>query len=266
MDLFQLLVYLTIFALSVGSLSYQEIEKSFQHNLNILETYISRGLCQHFYIDMGTNIGIQLRKLYEPHYFPEAQALPTFDTYFGNEKAANNRTRSNVCSIGFEPNHVHFDRLNSLQNKYRMAGYPMVIFMGAAVWVENKKLTFYERPQQDHNETNEWGSSLLPYAKDMMKQEVLGIEFSAFFVHIFELWKKQFPQELPSPCFAQDHTGNPSVVLGKCSEYITSKGKQHKILGKLDIEGAEYTVIPHLLANNVLCYFDAIMIEFHKAG
>jgi hypothetical protein len=73
-------------------------------------------------------------------------------------------------------------------------------------------------------------------------------------------------QELPSSCFARDNTGSPSVVLGKCSENITSKGKQHKILGKLDIEGAEYTVIPHLRAKNVLCYFDAIMIEFHNTG
>jgi hypothetical protein len=134
MSLFQLLLCLAILSLSMGSLSYREIEESFQHNLNILETYISRGLCQHFYIDMGTNIGIQLRKLYEPHYFPGAQALPTFDMYFGNEKATNNRTRSNVCSIGFEPNHVHFDRLNGLQNKYRMAGYPMVIFINGHLY------------------------------------------------------------------------------------------------------------------------------------
>ena len=29
--------------------------------------------CHHFYLDMGTNIGVQIRKLYEPNKYPKAQ-------------------------------------------------------------------------------------------------------------------------------------------------------------------------------------------------
>ena len=40
--------------------------------------------CQHVYLDMGTNTGIQIRKLYEPHLFPNALVLPIFDKFFGS--------------------------------------------------------------------------------------------------------------------------------------------------------------------------------------
>ena len=40
--------------------------------------------CQHVYLDMGTNTGIQIRKLYQPHLFPNASVLPIFDKFFGS--------------------------------------------------------------------------------------------------------------------------------------------------------------------------------------
>ena len=64
--------------------------------------------CYHVYLDMGTNTGIQvvcmcmmfrfnffliqIRKLYQPHLFPEAQVLPVFDKFFGppSERFAGN--------------------------------------------------------------------------------------------------------------------------------------------------------------------------------
>ena len=39
--------------------------------------------CHHVYLDMGTNTGVQIRKLYEPHLFPNASVLPIFDKFFG---------------------------------------------------------------------------------------------------------------------------------------------------------------------------------------
>jgi hypothetical protein len=142
-----LLVFIT---LGTSILTFKEIETKFLHNLNILEAYISRGLCKHFYIDMGTNTGIQLRKLYQPDNYPGSPAIPYFDRYFGVGKPADthHRIRHNVCSIGFEPNHLHWHRLLFLQNRYRMAGYPMVIFVGTAVWTENENLVFYELPDK----------------------------------------------------------------------------------------------------------------------
>ena len=39
--------------------------------------------CRHIYLDMGTNSGVQIRKLYQPHLFPNASVLPIFDKFFG---------------------------------------------------------------------------------------------------------------------------------------------------------------------------------------
>ena len=41
--------------------------------------------CKHVYLDMGTNTGVQIRKLYQPHLFPNASVLPIFDKFFGQE-------------------------------------------------------------------------------------------------------------------------------------------------------------------------------------
>src|SRR5689334_7871726 len=49
--------------------------------------------CRYVYIDLGTNIGIQIRKLYEPHLYPNALVLPLFKEIFGNHS-------HEVCSIG----------------------------------------------------------------------------------------------------------------------------------------------------------------------
>ena len=39
--------------------------------------------CYHVYLDVGTNLGIQIRKLFEPEKYPEAKVLPFFESTFG---------------------------------------------------------------------------------------------------------------------------------------------------------------------------------------
>jgi hypothetical protein len=42
-----------------------------------------------------------------------------------------------------------------------------------------------------------------------------------------------------------------------------SKTDSSKILAKMDIEGAEFHVVPHMLAKGSLCLIDKMMIEWH---
>ena len=49
--------------------------------------------CDSVYLDVGTNIGVQLRKLYEPHKYPGAPVLRIFDEVFGDAN------RCSVCSV-----------------------------------------------------------------------------------------------------------------------------------------------------------------------
>jgi hypothetical protein len=54
--------------------------------------------CYHIYLDVGSNIGIQVRKLLEPKLYPDSPIFPLFDKYFGplDENRANL-----VCAVGF---------------------------------------------------------------------------------------------------------------------------------------------------------------------
>ena len=72
--------------------------------------------CTHVYLDLGSNSGVQIRKLFEPDLYTNVikthgvpAILPVFERFFGN-----NRTRD-ACSFGWEPNSAHTDRLADLE-------------------------------------------------------------------------------------------------------------------------------------------------------
>ena len=39
--------------------------------------------CYHVYLDVGSNIGVQVRKLYQPGFYPGAGVLKVFQEAFG---------------------------------------------------------------------------------------------------------------------------------------------------------------------------------------
>jgi len=44
--------------------------------------------CYHVYLDVGSNIGVQIRKLFEPEKYPKGGIHSIFDKYFGTPKEA----------------------------------------------------------------------------------------------------------------------------------------------------------------------------------
>jgi hypothetical protein len=99
--------------------------------------------CSHVYVDCGTNVGVQIRKLYEPKLFPKAKIAPHFDEYFGSE----NDRRQQVCSFGFEPNASHSAHLQMLERAYNDMGWRTRIFVETAIGP--KPTTMYLRPDPD---------------------------------------------------------------------------------------------------------------------
>ena len=85
--------------------------------------------CEHLYLDVGSNIGVQIRKLFEPHKYPGAPVHSLFDASFG---AAAGGGRCRVCAIGVEPNPRHRSRLGQLQRRLSAAGAGVMIFEAAA--------------------------------------------------------------------------------------------------------------------------------------
>jgi hypothetical protein len=202
-----------------AKLSEEQISRH-QYQIKLFHSYLENGTCDHLYLDIGTNTGVQLRKLYQPESFPHAPVIPLFDEVFGDKSH-----RRRVCAIGFEPNPNQNSRLDSVQTIYRRAGFPVVIFTETAVSVVKGVSSFY------FNGKNDLGASLLNWRNSKVSSSVGTINIDSFIKNIVSTW--------------------------------TSKSASSKILAKMDIEGAEFNVIPHMLAKGSLCLIDKMMIEWH---
>lgn len=106
--------------------------------------------CELIYIDLGTNVGVQIRKLYEPELYPKAKIAPYFEKYFGSRRA-------DVCSFGFEPNPAHALTLRRLVKAYNRMGWRVKIFENA-VGSSKGKLPFLR--QEEDTKNREWGARL----------------------------------------------------------------------------------------------------------
>jgi hypothetical protein len=241
----------------------ENIRFTYSAQFQTLRNLILGGRCKHLYIDLGTNIGIQQRKLYEPEYFPDSPSLPYFDRMFGNE-SKDGKIRSDVCSIGFEPGPIHTQRLIQLQDAYQKAGYPMVVFTSTAAWTQDSTMTFYEdrfSPEPAHQH----GSSLLKVHENMIPHEVLTIDIVRFLREIFLLWDKYQLSALRGANRSHPVTGKSGVddENDEKEKYFFHPDKS-RVLLKMDIEGAEYSVFPHLIGHGLLCSINTMIVEFHR--
>lgn len=156
--------------------------------------------------------------------------LAHFEKYFGPKE-----DRHDVCTFGFEPNARWVSRLKKLEAKLQSQSLNTVIFTESAVGVKNGNVTFYIDERQgkfggkDHNN---WGSSMYQWSKQGMRAEVSGLVDIVTFIQ--------------------------REVLQRAGQTPSSK-----IFVKLDVEGAEYEIIPAMLKLGVFCELDAIVAEFH---
>ena len=167
--------------------------------------------CHTFYVDAGSNRGVQVQKLFRPHNYPGARVLPFMDTAFGD--AASRRRPSSVtgtCAVGFEPNERHHKWLSCLERDLMRDGM-WAHFFRAGVWTENGKLVF----QGNHG------------------RDAVG----------FHAMANQSTQPAPH--------SQPGRVLSFVDVLARLPGKV--ALMKMDIEGAEWQVLPHMIRNGFLC-------------
>eukprot|EP00434_Breviolum_minutum_P034686 symbB.v1.2.030702.t1/scaffold3481.1/size75784/5 len=192
--------------------------------------------CKRIYMDVGSNIGVQVRKFYEPEKYGDAPIIKLFDQQFGN---AQERRRPGVenelCVLGMEPSPQLRPRLQKLEEAYQKRGWMVHIYPFAA-FVEEKEMEFEMRDGVGSGTASSLNSTLLNLPKDYGKQHgkarVRAIDL-AFFM-------KQLKQLLDASATVQ--------------------------FMKIDIEGSEYEVIPKLAANGILCksFLKKVSIESHK--
>ena len=192
--------------------------------------------CRSVYLDVGSNIGVQIRKLYEPEKYPAAPALRIFDDVFG-------RDRCDVCTIGIEPNPHHTARLTDLERRYRATGLPVLVLIAAASDAESRTQLALE--DRDHVNTAEdtgattvasWQGARAYSSISVVDVRTLDLAALIYRVH-------RHLQELHG------------------RERGTSR-----ILMKLDVEGSEYSILPHLVLTQTLCLVDRAFLEWHPSN
>eukprot|EP01047_Picozoa_sp_COSAG01_P068501 COSAG01_NODE_9916_length_2302_cov_2.195642_3_plen_310_part_00 len=107
--------------------------------------------CQSLYVDLGSNIGVQIRKLFEPSKYPGASVLPFFDEFFGPV----DMRRQNTCAFGFEANPKHMKRLKQIEQAYQALGWRTTYMNRVVLDVGGHSMDFVT---EDDSKFEDWGA------------------------------------------------------------------------------------------------------------
>ena len=198
-----------------------------QFEVSPLEDSLADG-CYDLYVDMGTNVGIQIRKLYEPSLYPEGLVLPHFQSLFGSTAEA----RKTVCAFGFEVNRHHSQRLQELEKAYSAMNWRTRIFTETGIGVSTGWATFHS---DGDLVMNEWAGSVdlsksPPCMAPGAVRLIAGTEFFA------ALRRRRIP-------------AHPGVA------------RPPRIMVKMDIEGLDEAVMMSMAREGGLCDIDFLYGE-----
>lgn len=201
--------------------------------------------CFHIFLDVGANIGVHGRFLYEPDAYPDAKiAHSLFNEQFGVQ-----RDNRDFCVFAFEPNPSQHEKIRARQDAYAAMGWRYHL-IPHGVSDENSVIQFY---RQGDEKRSEWGFNALQTKnpdKDSVKVEVQVIRLADWL---------------------QEHVYNrrlPDKIYGSYQGITDKNGQKSapKVVMKMDVEGMEFRVLPDLLYSGVYCRdLDYVFGEIHKS-
>ena len=206
-----------------------------QHDEDRIKQLLVTHRCEAVYLDVGSNIGVQIRKLFEPHKYPGAPVHSLFTETF----ASTDRCR--VCAIGVEPNPRHRNRLSQLQTRLTAAGAGVTVFEAAAGSADGVLTLQYGARKSNFEDA---GASTLGIGRYRGHDEVV--------VRMLRLSRLVRLVRAQLDVTARRAGTPPGQRAGK-------------ILMKLDIEGSEWTVLTDLMDSGALCTVDSVFVEYHDA-
>jgi FkbM family methyltransferase len=187
------------------------------------------GGCAHVFLDVGANVGLHGRFLYEPELYPENRYHDVFPQVFGPDWRTD---KGSACVVAFEPNPRHRAWLTRQAVAYQKRGWRYVaVFAAVGAGASDAKLTFV-RPEKGSN-NNDWGFSVEWGGASHESGERVEVPFVdlAGFVH----------------------------------HHVGRRAADQRVLMKMDIEGVEYLVLPSLLKTGASRSLDVLTLEKHRA-
>lgn len=191
--------------------------------------------CYHIFLDVGANIGVHGRFLFEPDKYNETViAGKFFDQEFGKQ-----RDNRDFCVVAFEPNPRQKKRLESLANAYKAMGW-RYHYIPAGIGDRDGNMTFYHLHDERHME---WGFG------SIRKVDPLGFAGQEEHVPVIRL----------ASWLENEVRNRRAIPEKKFGEY-----EKPKVVMKFDVEGLEFMVLPDLLLSGSLCStVDFLFGEFH---
>ena len=163
------------------------------------------------YLDLGTNVGSQVHKLYNPNRC-HSPVQPLFDL-LGD--------RRSVCTLMVEPNPAHVSVLNAVATMYT----PMVRLMHGLASTYDGTGSFFRNPEHiDGAHHNDWTGSEMQQHQNQEASSVRRFDVSR----------------------------------------ILKELADRKVGMKVDVEGSEEWLLPHLMKENQLCNLAFVYIEVHN--
>jgi len=200
--------------------------------------------CLHVFLDLGSNRGLQIRKLYEPHTFPLAPIQPLYQRFFGPTEE---RNLQEICSVSVEPNSKHASHLKKLSEAYATCGIKVLVYE-AGVGHKDMKLRFAPFNSLLGAEVGHDGSARLIHDDESVE------EFTETHFH-----DNVEVEEVEVMRFAKFVTD----VVAKRKLPISAKVVTPRVVIKADIEGAELKIIPDMLITGALNNVDNLHMEWH---
>ena len=196
--------------------------------------------CVRVYVDFGSNVGTQVRKIYEPHMFesyeeyacpkPCNPSEPLFRSVFGEK-------RGDVCSFGFEASPRHTQRLLELEKAYLRTGRRVTFFTETAVTTDGSNVSFYISAGNDMIDGGADISASLTN-DGRTRVEVRSVDLAYWFMK--EVVGRMLPHHFPA---------------------LSEPMREPRVLMKCDIEGADMGVISRLFATGGLCHVHTLYYE-----
>jgi hypothetical protein len=217
--------------------------------------------CWNVYLDCGSNIGVQVRKLFEPRPYAAALVQPAFSSFFGNET----ERRRWSCAVGIEPNPQHGERLSAIQMRYNALGWRTTFLTRTAVGTTSGDSLFYFDTTKDGKAHEQWASGMIPFAMNQGPRSTFyrnhtGADAAGRsaneHVHV---GKRAKVRVIDLAAWIQQYVLNRKLPLRPVLERYPSP----TLAMKMDIEGGEVDLLPQLLRSRVLCAFSVVFIEYH---
>jgi FkbM family methyltransferase len=190
--------------------------------------------CSNVFVDVGSNRGTHIRKLYEPEKYPRAKYLKVFDAAFGPEQFRRQASsKTGICAFGFEANPRWTSRFREIEAAYSKHGWRAKWFAPMVVSNDTGDATFWLNNKGAKSDT----------AASVINHKIRNHK------HVD----------------ARHSVTVPTVDFANFIDALSKHALPGYKLVKMDIEGSEFDVLPHLIERSLLCEgsINKMTIEWH---